>query len=273
MLLLLFPPEPDGDGVQVVKGAGFDGCAVARGVFVVARHPIGPRLARAGHLAHAEDLGALGLRDVGAPPADVVHVVELLGRPRLKQARGQVVMTVAHHAGDGKKQLAARLDERQQMFSQIRGVASEVVVRVDANDEVEEPLREGKRGRIRLERNRLPVGEAAFLEEAHVVGRIAPEVGGVHGKAALSRHEGAREPCATAEVEDDGACGDACHLEKLFTELERVWPHAASVHDGLGEGVRLRIVHDLVLFCENPVRVKGFGTQQAMGGIRAQSKT
>lgn len=69
-------------------------------------------------------------------------------------------------------------------------------------------MREGKRCRVRLERDGPPVRQPHLLEEAHVVGGVAPEVDGVHGEAALARHEDAREPGAAAEVEHDGACGD-----------------------------------------------------------------
>ena len=44
-----------------------------------------------------------------------------------------------------------------------------------------------------------PAGfHAACLEEAHVVGRVAPEDGGVRGEAEFARREGAREPGAAA---------------------------------------------------------------------------
>jgi hypothetical protein len=89
----------------------------------------------------------------------------------------------------------------------------------------------------------------------------------------LTRHKGAREPSAAAEVEYDRTCENVCVTEQLLAELEGVGPHATLAQDGLWEGFYLRQVHDLVLFCENPLRVQGFGTQQTKGGFRAQSKT
>ena len=78
-------------------------------------------------------------------------------------------MAVARHAGYGEEQLSVVLDERQQVLAEVEGVAAEVVVGIDAHHGVEEPVGEGKRGGVRLERDGLPVGEPAFLEEAHVV--------------------------------------------------------------------------------------------------------
>ena len=196
---------------------------------------------------HVHDLHALGLPDHRAPPGHVVHIVELLGRPRCKQACGQIVMAVAHHAGNREQQQPAALDERQKAGAQIRGVASEVVVGVDAHHGIEELRGEGQRRRVRLERDDLAVGEPEALEEAHVVARFAPEVGGIDGEAVLTCHEGARDARAAAQVEHDGACGYICSIEEFLGELQRVGSHDLGADDRCGEGPGLGEFHGLVL--------------------------
>ena len=95
-------------------------------------------------------------------------------------------MTIADHAGDSEQQLATMLHKRQQVRTQVPGVAAEIVIGVDAHHGVEEAGREGKRGGIRLDWHDLAARKPNALEEAHVIGRIAPEVSGEHGEAALA---------------------------------------------------------------------------------------
>ena len=72
------------NGVQVFERAGFDSLAIALRIGVAAREPIGPCFSGALHGTHINDFDLFGLRNHSSPPGDIVHIVELPGRPRLK---------------------------------------------------------------------------------------------------------------------------------------------------------------------------------------------
>ena len=140
--------EDDGDEVQVLAGAGLHGPAVADGVFVVLGQPVGPDLVVALHLADGEGLSAAAAGDHVRPVGHIVHVAQLFRRLGQQQLRRQVVVAVADHAGDGDVDVAAGLDEGQQLVVQIAGVAAEVVVRIGGDHGVEEVAVEGQGGGV-----------------------------------------------------------------------------------------------------------------------------
>ena len=134
-------------------------------------------------------------------------------------------MAVIFHPREGDIDIAAALHERRKLRVQILRIAPEVVIRVRANDRIEElPLKRHRR-RVRLHGDYLPVTQPHPPEESAVFVRIAPKVSGVDREAVLLRHEHRGQPRPAPKVADHCARRYAASAQQLLLKLHRIRPH------------------------------------------------
>ena len=144
---------------------------------------------------------------------------------------------------DGDVDVAAGLDEGQQLVVQIAGGAAEVVVGIGGDHGVEEVVVEGQGGGVGLDGDQAVPGDAHDVEEGLVLRRVAPQVGGVDGEAVLLGQKDAGQALAAAQVADHAPGGDAVVQKKLLLQLDGVGPHDFGAEGGGVVGFAFGIAH------------------------------
>lgn len=108
-------------------------------------------------------------------------------------------MAVMHHTGDAEVEFAARPHVRQEALVEVARVAPVIVVRVDAHHGIEEPrAKRQPAGGVGLHGMDRRHGDSERIEERAVLGRVAPQLDGVHVEAVLAGKKRARNPGSTA---------------------------------------------------------------------------
>lgn len=134
-----------------------------------------------------------------------MDIIQLIGSPRRGQARRRVNVAIALHAGKAQRNDPSLLHIRQKLCVQIFHVAAKVVIRVNAYYRVEELFRKGQTfRRIGFNRNNLPIGQSKTFEKTHVVGRAAPEVGGISHASEFSSQQCRGNSSATTQIQHYG---------------------------------------------------------------------
>lgn len=100
------------------------------------------------------------------PPGNTVDIIQLIGRPRLKQACRRIFVTILLHAREAQCDDPTTLHIRQKLCIQILRAAAEIVIRINAHHRIEETFRKRQSFRsIGFDGNDLAIGQSEGFEK------------------------------------------------------------------------------------------------------------
>ena len=105
------------------------------------------------------------------------------------------------------------------------GIPAKIVVGIGGDHRVKEFLFKGQVGGIGLHRNDLLIRQAHFAEKGAVLLRIAPQVGGIDGKAVFLGQKHRRQPLPAAQIAHHRSRGDAVIRQQFLLQLDGVGAH------------------------------------------------
>ena len=134
-------------------------------------------------------------------------------------------MEVFFHPGNYGVNKTAFFDKGQQLFIEIAGIATEIIIGIDADNGIETLFFKGKVQSVGLNRRDLLRGKPHAFKKGNVLLGFAPKIGGGDFKTVFLGEKSRGKPLSAAEIADFRPLGDLMLRHELFRQLNGIGTH------------------------------------------------